>query len=99
MDDRMLKHWGAAAARMCTPEANLGAPPRQVFVIQLAEAHAEWRRRHPQTARLVLPSRVSDSKIVCWLRLDNRSADLGFEGRPAEEEANQWSSRMTDRLN
>jgi hypothetical protein len=33
---------------MCTPEANLGAPPRRVFVIQLEEARAEWRRRLPK---------------------------------------------------
>src|SRR6516162_4255612 len=38
MSDRMLAHWGASAAYMCTPEANFGAPPRQVFVIQLEAA-------------------------------------------------------------
>jgi hypothetical protein len=48
MSDQALKHWGAAAAHMCTSEANFGAPPREVFVIQLAEARAEWRRRHPK---------------------------------------------------
>jgi hypothetical protein len=48
MDDRMLKQWGAAAARLCSPESNRGAPPRQVFVVQLREARAEWRRRHPK---------------------------------------------------
>ena len=36
--DRMLAQWGASAAYMCTPEANFGVPPRQVFVIQLEEA-------------------------------------------------------------
>ena len=50
MDDRMLRVWGAAAARLCRPESNLGAPPRQVFVVQLQEARAEWRRRHPKVA-------------------------------------------------
>ena len=30
---------------MCTPEANLGNPPREVFLIQLREARTEWRRR------------------------------------------------------
>jgi hypothetical protein len=29
MDDGMLARWGASAAYMCTPEANLGAAPRQ----------------------------------------------------------------------
>jgi hypothetical protein len=48
MDDRMLKQWGAAAARLCSPESNLGAQPREVFVVQLREARAEWRRRHPK---------------------------------------------------
>ena len=48
MDDRMLKQWGKSAAYMCTPEANLGAPPREVFVVQLRKARAEWRRRHPK---------------------------------------------------
>ena len=43
MDDRMLRVWGAAAARMCTPEANLGAPAREVFVVQLREARAVSR--------------------------------------------------------
>jgi hypothetical protein len=48
MDDRMLKQWAQAAARLCSPESNRGAPPRQVFVVQLREAPAEWRRRHPK---------------------------------------------------
>jgi hypothetical protein len=48
MDDRMLKQWGEAAAQLCSPESNLGAPPREVFVVQLREARAEWRRRHPK---------------------------------------------------
>jgi hypothetical protein len=47
IDDRMLKQWGEAAARLCSPESNRGAPPREVFVVQLREV-AEWRRRHPK---------------------------------------------------
>ena len=31
MDDRMLKQWGEAAARLCSPESNRGAPPREEF--------------------------------------------------------------------
>jgi hypothetical protein len=34
---------------MCTPYANLGKPPLEAFAIQLREARAEWRRRHPKT--------------------------------------------------
>ena len=34
---------------MCSPMANFGKPPRKVFVIQLEEVKAEWRRRHPKT--------------------------------------------------
>ena len=37
--------FGKAARYMCSPEANIGKPPREEFVIQLAEARAEWRRR------------------------------------------------------
>jgi len=47
-NDQMLLRWGEAAARLCRLEANLGAPPREVFVVQLREARAEWRRRHPK---------------------------------------------------
>jgi hypothetical protein len=32
---------------MCSPEANLGQPPRESFVIQLEEARKEWKRRNP----------------------------------------------------
>ena len=32
-NDGMPARWGASAAYMCTPEANLGAPPREVFVL------------------------------------------------------------------
>jgi hypothetical protein len=34
---------------MCSPLANFGKPPpRHVFVVQLEEVKAEWRRRHPK---------------------------------------------------
>jgi hypothetical protein len=48
LDDRMLKRWGQSAAYMCSPAANLGAEPRPELVLQLEEARAEWRRRHPK---------------------------------------------------
>jgi hypothetical protein len=45
MSDEALLHWGRCGVRLCSPEFNRGKPPRQVFVIQLEEARAEWRRR------------------------------------------------------
>src|SRR5258708_2694193 len=36
---------------MCSPGANLGKPPRQVFVIQLDEARAELERRNAEKKR------------------------------------------------
>jgi hypothetical protein len=32
---------------LCSPKANFSKPPRKVFVVQLEEVNAEWRRRHP----------------------------------------------------
>ena len=40
-----LRLFGAAARYMCSPQANLGKPPLPVYVIQLEEVIAEWRRR------------------------------------------------------
>jgi hypothetical protein len=45
MSDADLVAFGKAAKNMCSPAANLGKPPRDVFVTQLKEARAEWRRR------------------------------------------------------
>jgi hypothetical protein len=45
MTDEELLQFGKAARNMCSPEANLGKPPRKAFVIQLEEARAEWKRR------------------------------------------------------
>jgi hypothetical protein len=44
MSDAELIRFGRASAGMCSPEANFGQPPRQVFVKQLREARREWRR-------------------------------------------------------
>jgi hypothetical protein len=49
MSDEKLVQFGAAAKFMCSPQANFDKPPRHSFVIQLAEARAEWRRRRTQT--------------------------------------------------
>jgi hypothetical protein len=46
MSNRELLWFGRAARYMCSPTANLGKEPRQVFVIQLREAVKEWGRRH-----------------------------------------------------
>ena len=44
MTDETLLRFGRTAAYMCSPEANYHEP-RQVFVLQLEEARAEWWRR------------------------------------------------------
>jgi hypothetical protein len=44
MNNQELRRFGLAAKFMCSPGAG-GKPPRQVFVIQLEEAKAEWERR------------------------------------------------------
>lgn len=48
MNDAELRRFGRASRFMCSPEANFGKPPRENFVVQLNEAEAEWRRRHPK---------------------------------------------------
>jgi hypothetical protein len=45
MDDKALQSFGRAAAFLCRPEQCHNDKPREVFVIQLQEARAEWRRR------------------------------------------------------
>ena len=45
MSDAELLRFGKAARNLCSPEANRGTAPRKVFVIQLREARAEWKRR------------------------------------------------------
>jgi hypothetical protein len=47
MTDAQLGSYGRACVYMCSPKANMGKPPREAFVIQLEEAKAEYRRRHP----------------------------------------------------
>ena len=48
MDDIRLCEFGEAARYMTTVKANLGKPPLRVYELQLEEANAEWRRRHPK---------------------------------------------------
>jgi hypothetical protein len=47
MSDKELREFGKAARYMVSPRANMGKPPLPAFVLQLEEARAEWRRRHP----------------------------------------------------
>lgn len=49
MSDEELRQFGKAARYMVFPKANMGQPPREAFVVQLAEARAEWLRRHPKS--------------------------------------------------
>jgi hypothetical protein len=46
MSDLELRKYGRAARDMADPKKNLG-PASPSFQIQLDEARAEWRRRHP----------------------------------------------------
>ena len=52
MSDEELREFGKAARYMVSPGASMGKPPLPAFVLQLQEARAEWRKRHPPT---VLP--------------------------------------------
>jgi hypothetical protein len=45
MSDERLLQFGEAARFMCSKRANGNEPPRKVFLVQLGEARAEWRRR------------------------------------------------------
>jgi len=49
MSDEELRKFGKAARYMVSPTANMGKAPLPAFVLQLEEAHAEWRRRHVET--------------------------------------------------
>jgi hypothetical protein len=48
MSDEKLREFGEAAQYMTSSKVNLGKPPLPVYVLQLEEATAEWRRRHPK---------------------------------------------------
>jgi hypothetical protein len=47
MSDHELRKFGRAARSMANPKKSFG-PPNPAFQIQLDEARAEWRRRHPR---------------------------------------------------
>jgi hypothetical protein len=46
MSDHELRKFGRSAKDMADPKKNFGQP-NPAFQIQLDEARAEWRRRHP----------------------------------------------------
>jgi hypothetical protein len=48
MSDLELRQYGRAAGDLADPKKNYG-PPNPSFKIQLDEARAEWRRRHPKS--------------------------------------------------
>jgi hypothetical protein len=56
--DEKLHQFGEAARYMCTPEANLGKPPLLIYLLQLEEATAEWRRRHPKEWAYLIRSKI-----------------------------------------
>jgi len=47
MPETELLRFGQAAKYICSNETNYG-PPCEVPLLQLTEARAEWRRRHPE---------------------------------------------------
>jgi hypothetical protein len=62
MNDANLLRFGRAAASLCRPGDQFGHPPRQVFVDQLNEARAEWRRRYPKApSAYPHPSKIEGS--------------------------------------
>jgi hypothetical protein len=48
MTDAELIDYGRAARELANPKKNYGKP-NPAFQIQLDEARAEWRRRHPKS--------------------------------------------------
>jgi hypothetical protein len=48
MSDAELRKYGRAARDLSDPKKNQGKP-NPAFKIQLDEARAEWRRRHPKS--------------------------------------------------
>ena len=47
MSDLELRKYGRAARDLADPKKNY-CPPNPAFQVQLDEARAEWRRRHPK---------------------------------------------------
>jgi hypothetical protein len=47
MPETELLRFGQVVKYMCSPKENCESPG-EAFIVQLREARAEWRRRHPQ---------------------------------------------------
>ena len=47
MPETELLRFGQVVKYMCSPKENC-EPPGEVFIVQLREARAEWRKRHPR---------------------------------------------------
>jgi hypothetical protein len=63
MTDEELIREGKAGRFLCSPMANFGKPPRKVFVVQLEEVKAEWRRR------LAVNAHLDSLRLRPWLSL------------------------------
>jgi hypothetical protein len=48
MSDEELLRYGAICKSMRSPETNLDKPSLDAWTVQLQEARAEWRKRHPE---------------------------------------------------
>jgi hypothetical protein len=48
MDDVRLSEFGQAARYMAAIRATTSKPSHHLYEVQLQEAKAEWRRRHPK---------------------------------------------------
>jgi hypothetical protein len=48
MSDEELLRYGAVCKSMCSPETSLDKPSLDAWTVQLQEARAEWRKRHPE---------------------------------------------------
>jgi hypothetical protein len=48
MSDEELLRYGAICKSMCSTESNLDKPSLDAWIVQLQEARAEWRKRHPE---------------------------------------------------
>jgi hypothetical protein len=48
MSDQVLLRYGAICKSMRGPETNLDKPSLDAWTVQLQEARAEWRKRHPE---------------------------------------------------
>jgi hypothetical protein len=48
MTDEELKGYVVVAKIMCSDTLRRGKPTRECFLIQLAEARAEWNHRYPE---------------------------------------------------